>query len=157
MSTMNNNKQRDINVLYAALRNHISQRVIWQEKQDNLWSYIKRHECDCSGEMVRINENIGFHTHKINEIIGRLSHYHHAHQAMNLAVSYIEKEIIRITRIIDSKRRLIADVDRGRTSLINAHGETHYSSVNLRQYVQKKEEQVDRLSRQRERMLRYTI
>lgn len=163
MSKMKNNyKDRkaqtiNINECYAALKHHIHERVGWQQAQDNLWSFIKRTHSNQSSEMARIDEKIGYYTHMINGVIGKLCQYHHAHRAMNLAMQYLDNEIERIERIIYSKGKLVREVEYGYTHLINVKGYRHSDTSNLRRYLEKKEGQLARLQKWKSHIARYMV
>ena len=76
---------------------------------------------------------------------------------MNLAYDYLEKEIDRIQRIIDSKNRIIHDVRMGRTWLINSSGVSHTDPSNLINYVAKKNGQLMKLINWRDYVLKYRV
>lgn len=157
MSQAKANKRIDINSIYNKLKIAVQNRAHWQEKQDALWARIKRTHCDGDREMNYIDSHIGSYTHEINGLVSSLCHYRKAHRAMNLASSYIDKEIVRIARIIDSKNQLIRKVDRGNVSLINSKGYTHRDTSGLKRYVSMKEHQMGKLKAWKTHVDRYLV
>ena len=64
---------------------------------------------------------------------------------MNLAINYINKEIVRVNGIIDYQKKVINDVKRGRCGLVNEYGIQHTNTHELEEYVDLKKSQVNKL------------
>ena len=157
MSNTSRKHNIDINSIYAQLKSAVEHRTYWQERQDRLWATIKRTHCNGDQEMDVIDRNIGNYTHEINHLVSILSHCTKTHKAMNLASMYLSKEMIRIARIIDSKNRLIANVERGRCNLISSSGRLHCDPTNLRRYVALKQTQLAKLNAWKQHVSRYCV
>lgn len=147
----------NINEIYSDMKETLANRVYYQSKQDDLWKTIKRYHVNKSREMDEIDDHIGNCTHKMNQLIGELCKYKKTHKAMNLAYDYLEKEIDRIQRIIDSKNRIIHDVRMGRMGLISSSGVSHTDPSNLINYVAKKNGQLMKLINWRDYVLKYRV
>lgn len=145
----------NINGIYSDMKETLSKRAYFQQQQDNLWATIKRYHVDRSRQMDEIDEHIGKYTHEMNKLIGELCKYKKTHKAMNLAYDYLDKEIIRIQRIIDSQNKLIYDVRMGRRGLINSNGVSHRDPSGLINYVAQKEIQMAKLKNWKSYVARY--
>lgn len=135
----------DIEGLYRQLSAALNERAQEEIRQDNLWHLIKQTHSDHRSEMHEIDVRIGNNTHKLNRVISQLCHYKKTHRAMNLADTYLQKEIARNQHIVSSWNRAIDDVERGRRTLIDASGYEHTDTTSARQYVKQKMEQIRRL------------
>jgi hypothetical protein len=135
----------DIESLYNQLSRAISDRALYEQRQTNLWNLISVARTDHSNEMANINKLIGISTHRANEVISQLCHYNKTHRAMNLADSYLQKEIARIQKIINKWNYTISEVESGRRYLISSYGQQHTNTEGSRDYVKKKEEQLQHL------------
>lgn len=147
----------NIDALYNSLRANISNRNQLQERMRNLWSVIKKTHGDHSSEMKSITERIGNTTHKINELISRLCQYKKTHKAMNLAFNFLKTEIERINNIVRRKERDVRDVESGRARWINSTGKAHTNSSNMREYINKKVKQRDKLQNWLNYVSRYSV
>lgn len=146
----------DINVIHNQLQQALSERNKAQAQHDNAWDMIKN---GYNGRS-RLNEAdrlIGNNTHKLNQLIGQLSKYRKTHRAMNLANKYLNIEIERNRRIIQSQRRLIKDVNAGYKSLIDSKGITHTDPTSLINYVARKENQLKRLQKWQDTIKLYVV
>ncbi len=137
----------DIDSVYNDIKDAINNRTLLQKQQDELWRKIKIHHYNRSGEMRALNAKIGQQTHQINGCIARLCQYKKTHKAMNLACTYLEKEINRINKIIRYQENNIHRVNTGKIALISSEGITHTDTTVLKKYVTIKKEQRDKLTK----------
>ena len=147
----------DINSIYNKMQNQLRIRANLQVKYDNLWDVIKRNHCDRHYEMQDLNSKIGKCTNELNKLIGQLCKYKKTHKAMNLAYSYIESEMERINRIIQHQNRVIYDVNHGYRTLINSYGHEHTNTSDLRNYVNYKMQQYNKLNNWKQYVARYRV
>ena len=150
-------KRIDINSIYLQMKASIVERAVLQKEMDILWDRIKRYNCDRSTQMKEITEKIGKCTHKLNQLINELCQYRKTHRAMNLAHDYIVKEITRINKIVNSKKQLIAGVNRGSACLISSNGVTHTNTLSLENYVKQKTAQIASLEKWKRSVERYMV
>ena len=74
---------------------------------------------------------------------------------MNLAYQFINQEIDRATKIISSNEGKIRDTEAGRCSLITAEGIVTTDTRSLRQYVNGKRAQVQKLQAWKNHVKKY--
>lgn len=147
----------DIASIYNQMRKELSERAQLQKEQDSLWSIIKRYNCNRSAQMSQITKKIGNSTHRLNQLINELCKYKKTHKAMNMAHDYIIREIERINKIINSKNKLIRDVNAGYSCLITSTGVTHTNTSDLENYIRLKREQVKKLENWKRSVERYMV
>lgn len=150
-------KKIDIESLYTRLRNGINKRLEWQERQDDLWVYIKKTNNNRIKKMKKINFEIGKSTHEINKILNELTKYKKTHNAMNMAYNYLENEISRINKIINKWKKTVNDVEAGRKLLISADGTEDTDTRTSKNYIKKKEKQLSNYKKWREHVKSYLV
>ena len=74
---------------------------------------------------------------------------------MNLAYDYWEKEIERLDKIIDSSKKMVADVEGGRSNLISSAGITHTNTSNVKNYIKLKQNQKSKLIHWQQYVVKY--
>ena len=147
----------DIESIYHQMQSVITERERLQEEHDNLWIVIKRYHCDRSSQMNKITKKIGNCTYKLNKLISELCQFKKTHKAMNLAHSYLGREITRNLRIIESTKRLVSGVNAGRSCLISSSGVTDTDTYSLENYIKHKKEQVQRLEKWKRAVEKYMV
>lgn len=149
-------KRIDVESIYKQMQQVLAKRNSLQEKQDELWKVIKRNHCNRSSQMSFISKEIGKCTHELNGLISQLCQYRKTHKAMNLADRYLQGEISRINKIIQSQTNTVNSVERGWSTLISASGVTDTDTSSLRRYIKLKQEQVAKLQKWKQVVERYT-
>jgi hypothetical protein len=147
----------DVDAIYSKMRDAISRRVEYQRQQDAVWARIERTHCNGTRELDEIDRKIGAETHKINCLISELCQYRKTHRAMNLAYTYICKEIERARRTAESNANTVRRVNAGRSVLISSTGTKHTNTTHLAKYVQQKYAQVARLEKWKQYVARYRV
>jgi|SRR5690554_771782 len=150
-------KRIDINSLHNRLTDAIGKRIQWQEKQDELWKYIKRTNNDRRTEMSKIDSEIGKNTYEINTILNELTKYKKTHNAMNIANNYLNSEIERTNKIIDKWENTVDDVERGNMILIKADGTEDTNTKSSIRYIKKKRRQLNNYIKWRDYVKRYLV
>ena len=145
----------DIESTYKKMKETLQKRYDLQRRYHELWSVIKRNHCNRNSEMERLSDGIGETTHRLNGLISELCHYKKTHKAMNLAYQFINQEIDRATKIIGSNEGKIRDTEAGRCSLITAEGIVTTDTRSLRQYVNGKRAQVQKLQAWKNHVKKY--
>lgn len=145
----------DVDAIYSQMRDAISRRVEYQRQHDAVWARIKRTKCNGNRELDAIDRKIGAETHKINRLISELCKYRKTHRAMNLAYTYICKEIERARRTAESNANTVRSVNAGRSVLIRSTGVSHTDTTQLEKYVQHKYAQVAKLEKWKQYVARY--
>ena len=138
-------KRIDVNALYVQLKSVLAKRANLQEAYDREWEIVKSRKLDRHAQLDKIDSAIGAQTHKVNLLINDLCQYRKTHKAMNLAYSYVSREITRIERIVSHWQNVIREVNQGRSYLINSHGVSHTDTTHLENYVAKKRQQLSKL------------
>ena len=133
----------------------ISERNSKLQEQKRMWDIVKAYHTSRRGEIDRIMRRISELTHRANQLVSHLCGYKRSHRAMNIAYSYIEREEVRVGRIINDWRRRVGRVERGEARLVNSRGETSYNTSEPRNYNQQKERQLDKLRRWKQHVAHY--
>ncbi len=113
-----------IGSLYESLKDAINSRILWQEKQKELWVIIKRTHQNYRAEYKVIDDHIKQSTYQIDVIIGELCKHKTIHNAMKLAYDFLGSEINRLDKIIESRSELRESVRKGNSHYITDRGET---------------------------------
>ena len=149
--TTHNNKNTNHNNTVAIankLRQHLAERARLQQRQDELWSIIRRYECDRSSEMSQISRQIGANTYAIDGLINQLIRAGgRSTQAHYMAIDYLKREIARNQRIVASRDNMVRQVQRGKMVYINSEGVIHSDVSGQMRYVAKKKQKVAQLQR----------
>ena len=150
-------KRIDVDSIYRQLKAALDRRAKLQEEHDRVWAVVQRNNVSRRAELDRISTKIGEETHKINQLVSQLCQYRKTHRAMNLAYDSIGREITRIERIVEKQKRVIREVDAGRSSLIRSNGVTHCDTTNLKSYVALKQKQLEKLRGWQNHVARYRV
>lgn len=132
-------KTVNLDTIYNNMNSLYQKRTDLQEKQKNLWKVIGKNKCDKSTQMDKINKEIGTCTYKINNLINELLKFNKTHKAMNLAYKYLDGEITRTNKIIESKKKTIKNIECGKEIAITSTGKMTTNTSGLRSYVKQKE------------------
>ena len=143
----NNRSFVNTDAIYTQLNKHIIERVKLQQKQDALWSLIKR-GYKREAEMNAVDKSIGDNTYAIDNLIGKLiSVKCRSGRAYSMAVKYLKGEIARNQRIISSWVEKIRDVECGRSCWIRPDGSRDYDCTFAYRYVANKKQKTAALQR----------
>ena len=152
----NNQRSQTINLdqIYTALKSKLEKRANLQTKMDAEWNKV-RAGYNRKEELSRITKQIGAQTHEINKLISELCKFNKTHKAMNMANGYLQTEIKRVQRIIESWRKTISDVDRGYKYLIDSSGHTTTSTKESKAYLNSKINTLQKLQKWQNHVRRY--
>ena len=130
------------------LHKHLAERAKLQQKQDQLWSVIKRDHRNHSSEMKRISDQIGANTYAIDGLINQLIHAGgrpcRAHYS---AIDYLKREIARNQRIASRWEQNIREVRSGIRPFICSDGTITWDVSSAIRYVEKKKQKFGQLQR----------
>ena len=148
MKKTTNNTKKNTNYVNTAeignkLHKHLAERARLQQKQDQIWAYIKRTQCNRTSEMEKIDAQIGANTHEIDKLIGQLIRAGwHSGKAHSMAIGYLKSEIARNQRIASYRENHIKKVARGESYWVSSTGKTHTDNASQIAYVAKKKKKI---------------
>jgi hypothetical protein len=145
----------DISRIYFELKETIETRITAQEKQKELWQIVKRTSSDVTYEMDRVTNVIKDSTYRLDKLIGQLSKYKQRHSAMKLAYDYLNGEISRVQKIIDSREGYRDKVRRGESRYIYSDGSHDYSPNADNEYIQSRYNRLTKLKSWRDLISNY--
>lgn len=145
----------NIDVLARDLKKALAKRAELQNWAEQLWGKIRKTHRNYDSSMSSLTRAIGDNTNKINKIIGKLCQYKKTHEAMRTARNYLQGEIARCKKIISSWERAVREVDSGQRALVRSTGEVHTDTRNAKEYIAKKQQQLNRMERWLKHIERY--
>lgn len=148
-------KTVNLDTIYNNMNSLYQKRTQLQERQKNLWKEIGKTKCNKSTQMNKINNEIGTCTYKINNLINELLQFKKTHKAMNLAYKYLNGEITRTDKIIESKKKSIKNIECGKEIAITSTGKMTTNTKELRTYVKQKEETRNKLMKCKNHVEKY--
>ena len=141
---MNNYRNNGINTTAIGnqLHQHLAERAILEQAQDELWKIIHR-GYNCSAEMNAIDKRIGSNTYAIDGLIDKLIKARcRSGRAYYMAIDYLKREIARNQRIAASWEKKIYEVEHGNSRWRNADGTTDYDCSGPYNYLAKKKRKI---------------
>lgn len=145
MATNNKKNTNRINTyeIGKKLHKHLAERAKIEAEQDRLWADIKKRHINRSAEMDKVDGRIGRNTYAIDKLIGQLIKAGcRSGRAHEMAVGYLKREIARNQRIVAKWERIIREVNRRESRLIDASGVHSYDTTSSKAYVAKKKRKI---------------
>ncbi len=142
------NVMNTIETIHIELTGLVLERAHLNDQAKDLWKIINRDETNHKEEMHFFYNSMGAVTHRINILISRLSGYSGNHEAVTLAVQYVESELTRNRGIHDYRTWLQREVQRGNARYRSSEGWVSDDPTLDLEYIAHKEEQVIRAQAQ---------
>ena len=140
-------KAKDIDTIYEELKQCIDNRSKAQETQRNLSNQTRNSYKNNSIKIRELGKKIGSYTNQINKLISELCKYNKSHKAMNLATSYLDKEIKRTQGIISKNTKLLREVSSHKSALVDSTGKVTYNCGPLKEQIASKKKALANLQK----------
>lgn len=136
----------DINFIYNRLNTLISKRINYQNARNSYFDQVKRGATRVY-EIKKVSENIGKMTYEIDKLIGELTKHKKYHKAMNLAYTYLTRELKRTNNIVIGQKNHQHKVRQGYGHhYIFSDGRVSYDPNTMNNYIYKKEQRINKLN-----------